>query len=225
MKTRTSLMLCVLAVLALAWATPARAGTIYFDDFSGAGGNLNGTTPDTTPTGTETWNAPDTNFKDDGTHRNNWYAYTEATLPFVPVSGYVYTLSVSVLEPEDYCCHVDPIGLNFGGGPGIKFRDNGEVYSTGKGADVLDSNYGDVAISAAIVLNTQATAWTAEWFVNGASVRGPEAYTTNPTITTVTIWRDWMGGRWDDLTLTPEPATLALLGLGGFGLLLGRKRR
>ena len=33
-----------------------------------------------------------------------------------------------------------------------------------------------------VVLNTEAAAWTVEWFINGGSVRGPVAYGSNPTI-------------------------------------------
>jgi len=124
---------------------------------------------------------------------------------------------------------VDPIGIKFEGGPGIRFYDEnhggGEVGTEGPLGYVDEGGYGNGAISVAIVLDTKPAAWTVEWFVNGASVRGPEAYATNPTITKIVLWKDWMSGGWDDLTLTPEPATLALLGLGGFGLLLGRKRR
>jgi len=231
MKTRTSLILCVVAGLALAWATPAQAYIIYFDDFSGDGSsNLDGTTPDITPTGSETWTADGT-WKDNGYNANWWDGNHFASLPFVPASGSVYTLSLSVLDADPYGhegYNSDPVGITFdGGGPGIKFYDDGPqtVYTSGPLGDVSEGGYGSGAISVDIVLDTQPEAWEVEFFVNGDSVRGPEAYDPNPDITTIVIWKDWMCGIVDDLKLTPEPATLALLGLGGLGLLFGRKRR
>lgn len=149
--------------------------------------------------------------------------------PFVPASGNVYNLSAILnADPrnvEGY--NSDPIGINFDGGPGLKIYDNsaGQVYSTGLGVDVLEGNYGKGAISIDIVLDTQPALWTVEWFVNDVSVRGPEAYAANPTITTVRLWTDYMEGSFDDLTLelVPEPATLSLLFLGGLAML--RRRR
>jgi len=67
----------------------ARAGTIYFDDFSGGSGtDLHGTTPDIT-TGGETWVAT-SNYKADGSST----AQNQSTmsLAFTPINGLVYTL-------------------------------------------------------------------------------------------------------------------------------------
>ncbi|MGB2755756.1 MAG: hypothetical protein WBD75_10760 [Phycisphaerae bacterium] len=100
MKTRTSLMLCVLGVIALAWATPARAGVIYYDDFSGGSETLNGTTPDTTPTGSETWSVSGT-WQADGYTPAWWVDGNYASLPFIPATGQVYTLSVE-LDADPY---------------------------------------------------------------------------------------------------------------------------
>ena len=220
-------MLVVLSLAAvLVGVCPGQAqAAIYFDDFSGSGANLNGTTPDITPTGTETWTADGT-WKDNGYNAEWWNGYKAGTLPFVPDSGKVYTLSAILdadpLNSEGY--NSDPIGIGFGGGPGFAFYDNGAgtVNSTGP-STVDEGGYGKGAISVAIVLDTTAAAWTVEWFINDVSVRGPEAYAVNPTITTITIWKDWMCGSVDDLTLTPEPATLSLLVLGGLAML--RRRR
>jgi hypothetical protein len=236
MSGSRSRFLGVLVVLSLAavlaGVCPGQAqAAMYFDDFSGSGASaLNGTTPDITM-GAATWTAYTTGenngFRDDGYIPEWWDGYKTATLPFVPDAGKVYTLSaVMDADPrnaENY--NSDPVGITFGGGPGLKIYDNsaGEVYSTGLGGDVKEGNYGKGAITAKIVLDTTAALWEAEWFVNDVSVRGPEAYTINPTITTITLWKDWMAGSWDDLTLTPEPATLSLLFLGGLAML--RRRR
>ena len=202
-----TILLAAVAGLVLALAPVAQALTIYFDDFSGAGNvNLNGTTPDITPTGTETWTA-DASFKANG-YNGEWDAGTKyATLPFTPSSGLVYTLSVSVLDADPYNSenyNTDPIWIKFGSGPGITIYDTsaGPVFSTGgPSADVLEVSVAKAAISAAIVLDTRPAAWEVKYFINNASVRGPETYITNPTITTVEIGKFWMAGLWDNLTL------------------------
>jgi hypothetical protein len=78
-----------------------------------------------------------------------------------------------------------------------------------------------------IVLNTQALQWTAEWFVGATSVRGPEAFATNPTtITHVGFAREnGQGSTITSFSLTsvPEPCSALLGGLGILALL--RRRR
>jgi hypothetical protein len=222
----------VVATLGLAWPSAAQATIIYSDDFSGSGSaNLNGTTPDITPTGTETWTAH-TTFKADGYNAEWWNGYRTATLPFVPGSGKVYTLSVGVLNADPYNnenYNSDPIGFGFDAGPQFKFYDDGggTLYTTGGPlGDVNEGGYGKGAIQVDIVLDTGSAAWKVEYFVGGASVRGPETYSTNPNVTNIILWKDWMSGLWDDLTLNviPEPGTLVLLALGGLGILARRRR-
>jgi len=239
MKTRTTLILGLLAVIALAWATPARAGVIYYDDFSGAGANLHGTIPDITPTGTETWNvttigAGNGPWKDDGSVAGWWYDANFASLPFIPASGSVYTLSVDVYP--NYSSD-DWMAVAFQKQPCIIWDSTSYASMLIKPSGLVQSFLGpglgggqdvgtySLPVTVAIQLDTRPTLWEFEWFINGSSVRSPEAYSANPDIQVVTVHTFWMSGTMDNFTLTPEPATLALMGLGGLGLLLRRKRR
>ncbi len=67
--------------------------TFFSDDFSGAGGALNGATPDTT-TGGANWVAAPT-FEDDGDSVIGT-AGGSATLAFTPIDGSTYTLETSI---------------------------------------------------------------------------------------------------------------------------------
>ena len=91
MKALACMLVLVIAVLS--HATSASAAIIYSDDFSGSSGaNLNGTAPDVRP-GTQTWTAA-TAIKADGSVSGVGHA--SAYLPFNPVAGNVYTMSVDV---------------------------------------------------------------------------------------------------------------------------------
>ena len=78
-----------------------------------------------------------------------------------------------------------------------------------------------------IVLNTEATAWTAEWFVDASSVRS-ETFVSNPTgINYVGLGRDNCANVTFsnfNLSVVPEPSSAALLGLGGLALLRRRRK-
>ena len=90
---KTRQLLGGLAAIAL-FAGSAHAQTLFFDDFSGVGGALNGTAPDTAP-GAETWIASGL-WNDAGQKSSNGQA--SAFLPFVPqqLSSEVYVLSMDV---------------------------------------------------------------------------------------------------------------------------------
>ncbi len=186
-------------------ALPTSAGavlTVYSDDFGGSGGtNLNGQAPDVRPGG-ETWLASTGGaaWKADGSNagggnRNAW-------LPFAPSAGNVYTVSLDV-NPNVGTDVSDWFSLGFASGSGTTnaFMGNGttawmlqRVRRVGV-ADVQTflgpgtaggANHGTAAgtVNLKVVLDTQA-AWTAEWFFEGSSIRGPVTFSGTPTINRV----------------------------------------
>jgi hypothetical protein len=80
---------------------------------------------------------------------------------------------------------------------------------TGGGSEWTASSTFTGAVDMRIVLNTTAAQWTAEWFAKAAtdanftSLRGPEAYTTNPNIRSVAMTVvNGVAGMIEDFTLT-----------------------
>jgi hypothetical protein len=229
-KSITITTLAALAGLALA-ASSAHAATIYSETFGGSG-DLNGTTPDT---GANTWVAS-TDWKADGTIAGTTVGddNDSAFLAFAPVSGNVYNLSATVTQPTVGFSTSAWLGLGFTNGndtgnffsspnnasPWMLYRNNSQVKTfNGPGATVseVEGNFGGT-ITMSIELDTTAALWTAEWFVNGSSVRA-EAYSTNPTITHVGFGReDGASSTLTSFSLTaiPESNAYALLaGLTG----------
>jgi hypothetical protein len=233
--------LAALAGLALA-ASSAHAATIYSETFVGSG-DLNGTTPDT---GANTWVAS-TDWNADGTIAGTTVGddNDSAFLAFAPVSGNVYNLSATVTLPTVGFSTSAWLGLGFtnsnntGGffsgannaSPWMLYRKNSEVKTfNGPGATVseVEGNFGGPTITMSIELDTTATQWTSEWFVDGSSVR-TETFASNPTITHVGFGReDGVSSTLSSFSLTaiPEPGAYALLaGLTGLVCVMLRRRR
>jgi len=231
-----TILWAAVAVMVLgAWAGAAQASLIYYDSFSREGA-LVGTSPDIRP-GTETYLGSSSAWQTNGTAA---VARTSGTvnLPFVPQSGNIYQLSAEVSVIRLGSEH-DWVAIGFGTDQLLSFcstaavgwmliKDTGEVQtflgpSTSGGSGAVTYSMPSVF---SVVLNTQQPLWTFEWFVDGVSVRTPESFSVNPSIAYVgfSCASDRIEGTVDDFTLTPEPATLALLGLGGLGMLMGRRR-
>jgi len=248
-----SLAAAVVAALVIAGST--QAATIYEETFSdgsvGTPIDLDGSTPDTT-TGANTWVASD--WQENGstatsatTGSLNTSADHNAFLAFTPAAGNVYTLSATMTLPVNGD-GAGWVALGFADtnttdetsfwandtAPWLLYRPNSEVVTfDGPGVSGTSASEGNFAgpISVSLVLDTTASAWTAEWFIDGSSVRGPLTYGTNPTINYVGFGREnGNTSAVDNFTLTdntviPEPASLALLGLGGLALFGVRRRR
>ena len=198
---------CLAAFMIVSMQETVSAATVYFDDFSGLSGtDLNGVAPDTRP-GSETWastTGTPAPWKADGSKASS--GSEVALLPFTPAVNKVYTLTLDV-NPDDgtagwfsvgftqrgdttqHWLSGDPSGLNAAAWMLNKGYDDSapetEVQTflglvTGGGQSHNQEEQGLVELK--VVLNTSAALWTVEWFFNGTSIRGPVAYTTNPTI-------------------------------------------
>ena len=216
---KSSLYLAGAAMTVLLWmagfVTTATAGTIFFDALNGSGA-LTGRAPTTRP-GTETWTSA-TAFTADGAIANggNCGAY----LPFTPVAGNRYVLSADM--------NVTGTGQNWialgftaantttvwysspnNGAPWMLLRGD---RGTGQGQDFQGPVTAGAAafdaptnvVNLRILLDTTPTLWTVQWFTNGVSVRGPVAYSSNPTINYVGVGQNGQVGTVHNLTLTRE---------------------
>lgn len=230
-------------------AIPASAATtIYSETFSSpfetsGTSPLNGTTPNITVS-TNTWVASD--WRENGTAPTSSSSADDdsAFLAFVPTSNTIYTLSATLTQPAGGTT-TGWAGIGFTGGnttTGSFFNNNAapwmlwrpsnasapnEVVSwlgTGATGSVNEGQY-TVTATLDIVLNTQAPTWTAEWFVNGVSVRPAEDVATQ-AITHIGLGREnGQSSTFTNFSLTqiPEPSTALLGGLGMLALL--RRRR
>jgi hypothetical protein len=244
--------------LFVAAAGPARAGTIYADAFdrSPASG-LNGAVPGTRSgadggSGTAVWTASDALFRADGSVVNNSNKSDgSAALPFTPQAGRVYTLGADVdtttgIQPswialgfEQFSSPVSPFNSSLnvgfawvllrsvrGAGQGQSFLGSQDTLHGDVGSGTHDAGAGTQSLK--VMLDTTRPAWTAQWFVNDVSVRGPTAYATNPTIGFVGFSKFFDAtGTVDNFSLTsvPEPGGVGLAVAAGVAGLLGRNRR
>jgi hypothetical protein len=222
----------VLACLMVSSVCRAQIGRIYFDDFNGTG-PLAGTAPDVRP-GEETWLAS-TVFGADGSVSQSrgasGYTY-QALLPFVPDDGKVYVLSMD-MNPDSYTEDASNwFGLGFidrdtiDGGQWwdhavawimqrVNRNYNNDEMETFLGPGVAGSathqsrEAGFVTLG--VILDTTQEQWTVSWMRNGQIIRGPVAYTANPTINYVGFTKVWMiGGAVDNFELKISDDTAPL---------------
>jgi hypothetical protein len=194
---------------------------IYSESFDGTG-NLNGTE---TTVGGGIWSAS-TDWKKDGTIAGTTLNESDnAFLEFSPEAGKIYELSATITEPTRFGTVNGWLAIGFtetnqnenalwgnitdATNPWMLYRhDGGNVDTfTGTLGNWLTEDEGNYPGSAvfSIVLNTQASAWTAEWFINGSSVRS-ETLASNPAINYVGLGRSaGVSGTIENLSLSVIP--------------------
>jgi hypothetical protein len=259
------------AVLALAIQTTTAQTTVYRETFGGnSSTDLNGTSLDVASgyaggAAGATWQAGG-NWNKDGVYSYDLspgsYSGGCALLPFTPLSGYTYTLSIDnpVIytagnktawngvgftsgTPSDWTDSAataastsewpNPVywGLLRYGGPSTDASFSGPSTAGGVGSTTVDAGH------LAITLDTSAADWTVTWsFDNGASTRTETILAADiPTINYVGInatasssWGGHAGQAVGNFLLTatpvPEPASLAVIGLGALALVARRRR-
>ena len=206
---------------------------IYYDDFSGSEtGLLTGKAPDTAP-GRVVWLGADDSmtgqWKQDGTITETNNARRNMFLPFTPEPGKIYTLKIDVSRigalnqlQFGFVQNANPAGGfplandNVGASPWMNFAAiNGNVntflgpLTEGEGGQVSGQNPEEMN-TLQIVLNTAASPWGADWFVNGKKIRSAR-FGENPSIRYVGFGRYNQGTfRVDHFELTEFTPTGAL---------------
>ncbi|MCW5549665.1 MAG: hypothetical protein KIT44_11945 [Opitutaceae bacterium] len=238
----------VLFFVCLAGATAQT--TLYFDDFSGSGlADLHGTAPDIRP-GSETWQA--------GTGAAAWKADGSASeegnqnafLPFTPVAGHRYTLSVTA-NPQSAADAWFALGfsttaavdgfyaITLDAGPWLLLRgvrpnlsDGIQTFfgpNTAQGqSHGADSGF----LYLSVVLDTTAADWEVTWRAGDTILRQQAYVGGNPDINYVALGKYGnLSVSISDFSLTqsaavPEPANVALvIGLlAGATILVARRR-
>ena len=208
MKTNSLMFALTGLALIAALRLQAQTNVIYYDPFTTTAGSVfNGSTPqDHGGTGTEAWIAPDDGLTLDGTSITVTAGPRWAALPFTPVDGNKYRISMDM-----NCTHTgaDWFALGWaetptptsdypaqqlsgwllirGLNPGYPLH-SFTGYATDGGGPAGDFT-GPHNIE--VVLDTTVDNWTFEFFVDGVSQRGPVAFSstpgTNPTIDYVTF--------------------------------------
>jgi hypothetical protein len=250
-KVRPTFVAAALALHALAIPAAHATTTIYSHTFAGGSATNDSLNTTTTTVGGGTWVSSDwrangTTPTGTGTASNDDGAY----LSFTPTVGLIYTLSMTATQPTGGD-NTGWLGLGFtqgntasntsfasatiNGAPWLLWRPSNAGSG---GASQVVTRLGPAATTPTdegaftgtqtltMVLNTQATLWTAEWFVGATSVRGPEPFASNPTINHVGFAREnGQGSTITSFSLTsvPEPSSALLGGLGMLALL--RRRR
>lgn len=239
-----------LVLFLVCMAGAAAQTTLYFDDFSGSGlADLNGTAPDIRP-GSETWLAGTgaTTWKADGSASGG--SFQNAFLPFTPVAGHTYTLSVDA-NPLDAGDTWFALGFSttastdgfyaiaLGAGPWLLLRGGrpnlGDGIQTflGPNTSQAQSHGADSGfLYLSVVLDTTAADWQVTWRAGDTILRQQAYAGGNPDINYVAF------GKYGNLSVSisnfsltqaavPEPANVALvIGLlAGATILVARRRR
>jgi len=262
MKTRTTLMLCVLAVLALAWATPAQAALVgYWNLNEGSGTTakdfLKGNNNDGTLSGGVSWVTGHTGASGDYAVRipggSDYITVPDSASFDTITNNFTIAAWVRELGGTNYG-HVFVTTTNYaarnwllqtsawGGDSMYVWSDTNGAWNKSLGYILPGGNgwhhlaltydgtnmrlYADGSLAGTYGVsstfpNFGGALYIGGWLAGGSSFDGDidDAVVFNSVENVGQI----MAGTHPDMV--PEPATLALLGLGGLSLLLRRKRR
>ena len=249
------LSLCVLTIAARANAAIIYYDDFSGDSGSNLNGTSPDTRPGsetwsastgTTGTFTNIWKA-------NGSIAAPYFPPGHSYLPFVPEAGKIYTLSMHASVTGGpggegtSTANFFTLGFAVGNDVNDEIDDNynmtawmqkrGNSYTgsddvltyLGPGSTVGASH--DLtagAMTMKVVLNTQPTLWTVEWFADNTSLRGPVAFASNPTITHVGFGAfQNTTGTVDDFTLVvvPEPTSWLIAASAGVVSLIAYRRR
>ena len=233
MKTRTSLILCVLAVLALFAVQPAPCSAGFIGDTDGntvtatAEYSFSGALPINMVNGSAMSDSPvvktstNTNTWWDG----SWLTHKDASPDPHPDTGWVlfnFAKNTSLNEMVIWNVLSEETNAAFGRGmKAVSITYSTGSDTTGLGGGTIFS--GDLKQATWMGDKTQHTIANGWGYTDDFTF--PEVQNVKAVKITFTSNYGGDGTGLSEVRFAPEPATLALLGLGGLGLILGRKRK